>query len=291
MHRGDFIRQYRCFVIAFGVFIVLCALSGCTKKESISTPGGKIVKDDNYHFELQIPATWEIRQADDPDSQNRLRAVSVGKKEINIYALRSALLIDHEKLADQSMKLLKGEGGLITTKHLPDSIFVPWLADANGSVRTFRNRDSFTLLFVEAVGPYGYIGVLKGPDDIELHNVITSFNAVVPIKETGYAYVNYISVFILACLLGESGFSFRKRFFKYKILKLVITNETASGKFKNERFKTAIMLCISPIWCLVLYLLGACFLEYAIRTIFIIVGPILPVLGYFGIIREPPDEI
>jgi hypothetical protein len=291
MYRDKLSRRFGNFLILVVAGILLSALCACSKKESNVFPGYKVVKDDPYHFELQIPETWKMRQADNPDSQNRLRAVGGKNKEIIIYALHSKLPVDPKKLAEQGMKLFKGESKPIATQHLPDSFFVPWLVDAQGSIKTFNNHDQFTLLFVQAAGPYGYIGVLRGPDDKELRNVITSFKATVPVKEAGYAAVNYLSVFILAAFLGESGFSFRKRLIKLQLLKTTAPQFFDSGSIKKERFRTIGRLFFAPLWCLLLYLLGMYFLESTTRTIFMIAGPILPILGYFGIIREPPDDI
>lgn len=244
----------------------------------------KKIEDKNYHFQVIIPATWNVDQAYNQEQNIRLTASGTKDREIILYAVHSKVIIDFEKLIEYQSKLLNNEGTVESVKNLPDSFFVPWLVDAKGIIKTFRSRDVFTLFFAKAEGPYGYIMLLRGPDKNELNSIVSSFKVSVPTKEVAYALVNYLSVFILAAFLGESGFSFRKRLNKLSILKFT------TGTSGAENIRNIIMLCVAPCWCIFLYLLGIYFLEEpTTQTIFMIIGPFLPVLGYFGIIREIPE--
>lgn len=97
-----------------------------------------------------------------------------------------------------------------------------------------------------------------------------------------------LSVFILAYLLGQSGYYFRQRLAALQLLKRM-KQSTMKGS-KRRYYQTIARLCFAPVWCIALYLFGMYFLKSTVRTIFIVVGPILPVLGYFGMVRELSDD-
>lgn len=110
-------------------------------------------------------------------------------------------------------------------------------------------------------------------------------------KYFGFGILSYLlnlSVFILAYLLGRCGFSFR---FRLAIVKMLRKMNPDMQGFKRRYYKNIALLCLAPVWSIAIYLFGMHFLGSAVRMIFMVIGPILPVLGYFGIIREIPDGI
>jgi len=277
------------FVISITA-IFLCTIFGCSKEEPVF-PDGKIIKDNFYHFQFMLPNTWKVKYANKLESQFRLKAIGGNTKELIVYAINAKTIIDLNKLADYSDESLKGVGKLESKKYYPDYFFVPWLMPAISIIKTYKDRDFTTRIFVHAQGPYGYILIYRGSDEKEFSKITSSFKAAVPFKEMEYAQVNYLVVFVLAILLGNSGFSFRKKLNKLKIIKMVELEDGSNEKLRKHRHKIIARLWFAPLWCISLYLFGIYFLESDIRTLYIIAGPVLPILGYFGIIREPPDAV
>ncbi len=276
-------RPLRCGIIMTAIYcatILFSPINAYSNKEPAVSYSGRLVKDDYYHFQLQLPNAWRVKLTTNAESQSRVRAFGRGNRDMVVYAVHSKLIIDAKKLTGEGNKLLKDTGTLESTKHLPDSFFVPWLVDEKGLVKTFKKDDLYTILFVQAEGPYGYIAILRGPDIRELRDLLATFKATVPVKETGYALVNYLSVFILAALLGESGFSFRKRLFKLRVIKSMCANAPLPDSIMKERRRTIVMLYFAPLWCLLLYLLGTYFLVATTRRIFIDVGVRCLLVGY-----------
>jgi hypothetical protein len=283
-------NRFAHYLVISIIAIVLFTLLGCSKEKPVF-PGGKVIKDDFYHYQFRLPNTWKVKYVKKVESQFRLKATGSKAKELFVYAINAKTIIDLEKLADYSDKYFKGVGKLQAKKYYPDYLFVPWPIPATSIVKTYKDRDSITHIFIQAQGPYGYYLIYRGSDSKEFREITSSFKAVVPFKEMEYAQVNYLVVFVLALLLGNSGFSFRKKLNKLKIIKMVEIEDGSSGKLRKHRRNIVARLWFAPLWCVFLYLFGIYFLQSDVRTIYIIVGPVLPILGYFGIIREPPDAV
>ena len=125
--------------------------------------------------------------------------------------------------------------------------------------------------------------------------VAKSLTVKLPVSEFGYAMLFYLGAALLAWLLGLSGFWFRKSRMTFSALQQFVGKPNIDvAKLETALTSQRTRMVLLPILCIAVYAGGVALIGYLFDTlsflIFAGVGPFLPVLGYFGIIREPSEN-